>query len=179
VKTLKKSALAAFAALALAACDGDGGTGVGGLPRGQFEGDVSGVLDMGLAGEAVSGYYTSPAFHDIIILTDYTRDVRITLYESADEFVEGRWRIDDENEFDSEIVAYVEDLETGETFSSVDGTLDLVNVSGSGIEGSALFTAESDEFGGDYLTVDVVFDADYDGRISVNRSPSFFRAEKR
>jgi len=171
VRTLKNSALAALAAISLAACDSDGGTGIIGLPNGQFEGEVSGVLDIGLAGEAESGYFTSSSYHDLIVLTDYVRNVRIAIYESEDEFYEGRWSIEDEEDFDSRIVAYVEDMETGETFGSVSGTLDLADVRGSGIEGTAIFTAESDDFPGEFITVDVVFSADYDGYIGFSRSP--------
>lgn len=178
MKTLKISALAALAALSLAACDGDGGTGVIGLPNGQFEGDVSGVLDIPLNGEALSGYWTNSSYHDLIVLTDYSRDVRVTIYESEREFFEGRWSIDDEDSFSSRIIAYVEDLQTGETFGSVSGTLDLVDVGSGGIEGTAIFTAESDDFAGDFITVDVAFNTDYDGNVSASRSPSFSRTQK-
>ena len=67
----------------------------------------------------------------------------------------------------------MEDLETGETFGSVSGTLDVDRMRSGGIEGSARFTAESDDVFGDFITVDVVFNTDYVGGISFNRSPSF------
>lgn len=178
MKTLKISALALFSALALAACGGDGGTGPGGLREGQFEGEIRGVLDTGLAGDAESGYYSIQGFHDLIVLTDYARGLQINIYESEDEFSGGRWTIEDEEDFDSRIVAWVEDLETGETFGSVSGTLDLDRVRSGGIEGSAVFTAESDDVFGDFITVDVVFSTDYVGGFSFNRSPSFSRAQK-
>lgn len=176
---LKKSTLALLGALSLAACDGDGGTGVTGLRRGQFEGEVSGVLDTGLRGEAESGYAIAQGVHDLIVLTDFTNEVRVVIYHSSDEFSEGRRAIDDENDLDSDIVAYVEDLRTGETFSSVDGTLDLDDVSNGGIEGSALFTAESDSEFNDFITVDVVFNTDFTSNIDFNLSPSLARSEKR
>jgi hypothetical protein len=178
VKTLKISALALVSALTLAACDGDGGTGIGGLRQGQFEGEVSGVLDTGLSGDAQSGYAVVQGLQDLIVLTDYTRDVQVAIYESTDEFFEGRWSIDDENDFDSRIVAYVQDTRTGETFSSVSGTLDLVDVRSGGIEGSAVFTAESDDFPGEFITVDVVFHTDYTNDISFSRGPSFSKAPR-
>jgi hypothetical protein len=178
VKTLKISALALVSALTLAACDGDGGTGIGGLRQGQFEGEVSGVLDTGLSGEAESGYAVVQGLQDLIVLTDRVRNVQVAIYESEDEFFEGRWSIDDENDFDSRIIAYVQDLETGETFSSVSGTLDLVDVRSGGIEGSAVFTAESDDFNGDFISVDVVFHTDYTNSISFSRSPSFSKAPR-
>lgn len=178
MKTLKISTLALFSVLTLAGCDGDGGTGVTGLRQGQFEGEVSGVLDTGLSGDAESGYYSVQGFHDFIVLTDYARDVQISIYESEDEFSDGRWSIEDEEDFDSRIVAWVEDLETGETFGSVSGTLDLDRVRSGGIEGSAVFTAESDDFPGDFISVDVVFNTDYAGELGFSRSPSFSRAQK-
>ncbi|HEX6911094.1 MAG TPA: hypothetical protein VF142_11900 [Longimicrobium sp.] len=178
MKTLKISALAALSALTLAACDGTNGIGPGGLRQGQFEGEVSGVLDTYVQGEAESGYAVSQDFHDLIVLTDYTRDVQIAIYESTDEFFEGRWSIDDETGFDSRIVAYVQDLETGETFSSVSGTLDLDDVRSGSIEGRALFTAESDDFNGDFITVDVTFSTRYDGNIGFSLSPSFSAGAK-
>lgn len=178
MKTLKISALALFSALTLAACDGDGGTGPGGLREGQFEGEIRGVLDTGLVGDAESGYYSVQGFHDFIVLTDYARGVQINIYESEDEFIEGRWTIEDEEDFDSRIVAWVEDLETGETFGSVSGTLDVDRARSGGIQGSATFRAESDDVFGDFITVDVVFNTDYVGGFSFNRSPSFSRTQK-
>lgn len=172
MKTLKISALALAGALSLAACDGDGGIGPGGLRQGQFEGEVSGVLDTFVSGEAESGYALNPGEQDLIVLTDFTRDVQIALYNSEEEFFEGRWSIEDENDFSSRIVGYVQDLETGETFGSVSGTLDLEDVDGGGIAGRATFTAESDDFDGDFITVDVDFNTRYDGDIVFSRSPS-------
>ncbi len=178
MKTLKISALAALSALTLAACDAAEGLGPDGLRQGQFEGEVSGVLDTYVQGEARSGYAVTASFHDLIVLTDNTRDVQVVLYESEDEFFEGRWSIDDETSFSSRIVAYVEDLGTGETFSSVSGTLDLVDVRSGGIEGSAVFTAESDDFPGDFITVDVAFATRYNGSIGFSLSPTYARSSK-
>lgn len=178
MKTLKFSALALLSALSLAACGGDGGTGVSGLGQGQFEGEITGVLDIGLAGDAESGEYISTD-HNLIVLTDFTRGVQIAIYNFDDQFGEGRWTIDDEELFDSRIVAYVEDLETGESFGSVSGTLDLDDVRGGGIEGSAVFTAESDDVLGDFITVDVIFNTDFTSNINFNRSPSLSTSPRR
>ena len=174
---LKISALALVSALSLAACDSDGGTGIGGLRQGQFEGEISGVLDIGLAGEAESGEYIS-AEHNLIVLTDFTRGIEIALYNFDDDFTEGRWNVDDEEDFDSRIVGYVLDLETGESFGSVSGTVDLDNVNGGGIRGSARFTAESDDQFGDFIEVDVAFNTDFRNNIDLNLSPSLSRAQK-
>jgi hypothetical protein len=179
VKTLKISALALFSVLSFAACDDVGGTGVTGLRQGQFEGEISGVLDIGLSGEAVSSYAVREGVHDLIVLTDYSRNVQVVIYETEDEFFEGRWTIEDEEDFDSRVLAYVEDLETGESFGSVSGTLDLVDVRGSSIEGSAIFTAESDDFPGEFITVDVVFRTDFERNVGFNLGPSLSRAGKR
>lgn len=180
VKKLKISAFALVSALSLAACGDDGdGTGIGGLNRGRFEGEISGALDIGLSGEAESGEAVVSGLHDIIVLTDAARDIQIAIYDSEDEFSEGRWNIEDEEDFDSRIIGYVQDLETGETFGSVSGTMDLDEVSGGGIEGTAVFTAESDDFPGDFITVDVVFNTDFTSNISVNRSPSLSVGQKR
>lgn len=177
MKTLKISALAAFAALSLAACDGDGGTGVSGLREGQFEGVISGVVDARLDGEALSGS-SEPGFHDLVVLTDYAEDIEVTLFHSTDEFFEGRFNIEDGLNANSDIIAYVQDLRTGEYFDSLSGTLDLVDVHSGGIEGSARFTAESDRDAGAFVTVDVAFNTDYNGSLSYTLSPSFSRGAK-
>jgi hypothetical protein len=179
VKTLKIPVLALLSALSLAACDGDGGTGVGGLREGRFEGEISGALDIDVAGDAESGDQFSSGDHDLIVLTDFSRGIAIAIFDSEGEFSEGRRSIEDEEEFDSRIVAYVQDLETGETFGSVNGTLDLDDVDNGGIEGSARFTAESDEQFGDFITVDVIFNTDFTTNIDFSRGPSFSRAAKR
>ncbi|HEX6039729.1 hypothetical protein [Longimicrobium sp.] len=179
MKTLKISAVALVSTLSLAACDGDGGTIVGGLPRGQFEGEVSGVLDTSVRGQAESGYAFVQGAHDVIVLTDFTEDVQVVIYDSEDDFREGRWTIEDENDFDGRVLAYVEDLRTGETFGSVSGTLDLGDVRSGGIEGRATFRAESDDSFGDFITVDVDFSTTYRGDISLNRSPSLSRSPRR
>jgi hypothetical protein len=179
VKTLKFSALALLSTLSLAACDGDGGTGVSGLRQGQFEGEITGVLDIGLAGDAESGEYAVRGEQNLIVLTDFTRGIEITIYDSEGEFRTGRSTIEDEENFNSRLVAYVYDIETGESFGSVSGTLDLDRVRSGGIEGSALFTAESDGSFGDFITVDVIFNTDFTTGIDFNRSPSFSTGEKR
>lgn len=179
MKTLKISTLALLSVLALGACDDDGGTGPGGLAGGRFEGGITGVLDIGLAGEADSGYGFRQGEIDLIVLTDRTRNVEITLFDSEGEFSEGRRSIEDEEDFDSRIIGYVLDLETGESFGSVNGTLDLDNVTDGGrIQGTAVFTAESDTDFGSFITVDVAFNTDYTGGIDFNLSPSFSRAQK-
>lgn len=172
MKTLKISALALVSALSLAACDGDGGTLGGGLPRGQFEGEVSGVLDTFVSGEAESGSVFIQGGQDVIVLTDFTEDVQIVIYDSEDDFREGRWTIENEDDFDGRVLAYVQDLRTGETFGSVSGTLDLQDVRSGGIQGGASFRAESDDTFGDFINVNVDFSTDYSGNISVSRSPS-------
>jgi hypothetical protein len=178
VKTLKISALALVAALSLSACDSDGGTGTSGLRQGQFEGEITGVLDIGLAGDAESGDYYSSGDHDVILLNDFSRNVQIAILDTEGEFSTGRRTIENEDDFDSRVVGYVLDLESGESFGSVNGTLDLDRVRSGGIEGRALFTAESDDFAGEFITVDVVFNTDFTTSIDLNRSPSFSRSEK-
>lgn len=179
MKTLKIPALALLSVLALGACDDDGGTGPGGLVQGRFEGEISGSLDIGIAGEADSGYGFQQGEVDLIILTDRSRNIEIALFDSEGEFTAGRRSIEDENDFDSRIIGYVVDLDTGESFGSVSGTLDLDNVTGGGrIQGSARFTAESDDFDGDFITVDVAFNTEYAGSIDFNLSPSFSRGQK-
>jgi hypothetical protein len=177
VKTLKIPVLALFAALSLAACDGDG-TGAGDLREGRFEGDISGALDIRVDGDAESGDRFNTGDHDLILLSDFSRGIQIVLYDSEGEFREGRRTIEDEEDFRSRIIGYVVDLETGESFGSVNGTLDLHRVHRGGIEGSARFTAESDDVFGDFITVDVVFNTDFTTSIDFSRSPSFSRAEK-
>ena len=178
MKTLKISALALFSVLSFAACDSDGGTGASGLPQGQFEGEISGVLDISLRGDAESGEAVVQGAHDLIVLTDFTRGIQIAIFDSEGEFSTGRRAIEDEEDFDSRIIALVYDMDTGESFGSVSGTLDLDRVRSGGIEGSAIFTAESDDSFGDFITVDVIFNTDFSTSIDFNRGPSFSR-EKR
>lgn len=179
MRTFRISALALLSVLTLGACDDDGGTGPGGLAEGRFEGDISGSLDVGLAGDAESGYGFLQGEVDLIILTDRSRNVEITLFDSEGEFTEGRRTIEDENDFDSRTIGYVLDLDTGESFGSISGTLDIDDVTSNGrIQGTAVFTAESDEFDGEFITVDVAFNTEYTGSIDFNLSPSFSRAQK-
>lgn len=175
---LKFSAAALVSALSLTACDSDNGTGPDDLRRGQFEGEISGSLDIDMQGDAESGFAFSQQFHDLIVLTDFQRNIQVGIFESEGEFVEGRFRIDDENDPSYRIIAWVQDLDTGEFFNSVSGTLDVDDVTSSGIRGSAVFTAESEDVPGDLVTVDVVFNTDYQGDISFSRSPSFSVSEK-
>jgi hypothetical protein len=177
VKLLKISALAVVSALSLAACGRDGVTDPTGLRIGQFDGQIAGTLGGRLQGEAVSGSTTS-GFHDIIVLTDYAEGIEITLYHDTDEFYEGRFPIGDVIAMNRPIVAYVRLLDTGEYFDSLDGDIDLYDVHGGGISGTARFRAESDEVIGDIIDVDVAFVTDYAGHISFNLSPSFSAGAK-
>jgi hypothetical protein len=177
VKLLKISALAMVSALSLAACGRDGVTNPGGLRNGQFDGQIAGTFGGRLEGEAVSGSTTS-GFHDIIVLTDYAEGVEITLFHDTDEFYEGRFLIGDAITMNRPIVAYVRLLDSGEYFDSLEGDIDLYDVDGGGISGSARFSAESDEVIGDIIDVDVTFVTDYAGHISFNLSPSFSASAK-
>lgn len=177
VKILKISALAMVSALSLAACGRDGVTNRGGLRNGQFDGQIAGTFGGRLQGEAVSGSTTS-GFHDIIVLTDYAQEIEITLFHDTDEFYEGRFLIGDAITMNRPIAAYVRVLDTGEYFDSLEGDIDLYDVDGGGISGSARFSAESDEVIGDIIDVDVTFATDYAGHISYNLSPSFSRGAK-
>lgn len=171
MQLLRISGIIIASALSLSACDGDGLTDPGGLRIGQFEGQIAGTLDGRLDGEAVSGSTVS-GFHDVIVLTDDRRGIEITLYHDTDEFFEGRYRIGDAVAMDEPIVAYVRLLDTGEYFDSLDGEIDLHDVHGGGIEGTASFRAESDEVFGEIVDVDVAFSTDYTGNISFSLSPS-------
>lgn len=177
VKLLKISALAIAATLSLAACGRDGLTGPGGLRIGQFDGQIAGTLNGRLEGEAMSGSTVS-GFHDIIVLTDYARDIEVTLYHDTDEFYEGRYPIGNAIAMNQPIAAYVRLLDTGEYFDSLSGVIDIYDVYADGIEGTASFSAESDEVIGDIVNVDISFATNYAGRINFNLSPSFSRGAK-
>lgn len=177
MKTLKIFALALVSALSLAGCGRDGVTGPGGLRIGQFDGRIAGTLDGRLYGEAVSGSTVS-GFHDVIVLTDHSAGIEVTLYHDTDEFYEGRWTIGDAVTMNQPIVGYVRLLDTGEWFDSLHGVIDIHDVYSNGIEGTATFTAESDEVIGDIVNVDVSFATDYAGHINFNLSPSFSRGAK-
>ena len=168
---LKIFALALGSALSLAACDRDGITDPDDLRLGQFEGQITGSLGGRLEGEALSGS-TFTGMHDLIILTDYQQGIEVTLYHSTDEFFEGRFSIGDAFR-DDDIVAYVRLLDTGEWFDSMDGVIDLHDVRGSSIAGTASFRAESEDVIGDIVDVDVSFVTDFDGSIDFNLSPTF------
>lgn len=177
MKLLKICALAMAPALTLAGCDAGGISGPGGLRSGQFDGQIAGTLGARLEGEAVSGSTVS-GFHDVIVLTDDEEAIEITLYHDTDEFHEGRFSIGDAVTMDRPIVAYVRLLDTGEYFDSLDGVIDLHDVHGGGIRGTASFRAESDEVLGDVVDVDVSFVTDYAGRIDFNLNPSFSTGAK-
>ena len=72
------------------------------------------------------------------------------MYHDTDEFYEGRYPIGDAITMNRPIVAYVRLLDTGEYFDSLEGDIDLYDVRGGGISGTARFRAESDEVFGDY-----------------------------
>jgi hypothetical protein len=177
VKLLKISALALVSALSLAACGRDGVTGPGGLRIGQFDGQIAGTLNGPLDGEAVSGSTVS-GYHDIIVLTDYAQNVEVTIYHDTDEFFLGRYPIGDAVTGYQPIVAYVHLLDTGEWFESLHGDIDISRMHTNGFEGTARFSAESEEVIGDIVDVDVSFITDYAGDIDFNLSPSFSRGAK-
>lgn len=177
MKLLKISALALASALSLAGCGRDGLTDPTGLRIGQFDGEIAGTLGGRLEGEAVSGS-TVPGFHDIIVLTDYAENIEITLYHDTDEFFLGRYPIGDALTGYQPIVAYVRLLDTGEWFESLHGVIDISSMHTNGFEGTASFSAESDEVIGDIVNVDVSFVTDFAGDIDFNLSPSFSRAPK-
>ncbi|HEX5872868.1 MAG TPA: hypothetical protein VFY65_20695 [Longimicrobium sp.] len=177
MKTLKISALAILTALSLGACGRDGIADPGDLRIGRFDGQIAGTLGGRLEGEAVSGSTVS-GFHDIIVLTDYAEGIEITLVHETDEFYEGRFRIGDAVADDEPIEAYVRLLDTGEWFDSLDGVIDVYEVRGGGISGTASFRAESEDVFGDVVDVDVSFATDYAGRIDFNLSPSFSAGAK-
>ena len=174
---LRIPALALAGALSLAACDSDGGVGVGDLREGRFEGLIEGVLDGRLLGDALSGSSTA-GYHDLIVLTDYAAGVEVTLYHVEDEFFEGRERIGDAAVFDESVVAWVEVLDTGEIFESFSGTLDIQDASSAGLDGIARFNAESTDFPGDVVSVEVAFRTFYDAGLDASLSPSFSASAK-
>jgi hypothetical protein len=177
VKLLKISAFAIAVALSLGACGRDGVSGPDGLRIGQFDGQISGTLGGRLEGEAVSGS-TVPGYHDIIVLTDYSQGIEVTLYHDTDEFFLGRYAIGDAVAGYLPIMAYVHLLDTGEWFHSLDGVIDIARTHTNGFDGTASFSAESDEVIGDIVNVDVSFVTDYAGNIDFNLSPSLSRAPK-
>lgn len=177
MKLLKIFSLAMVSALSLAACGQDGLTDPTGLRIGQFDGQIAGTLGGRLQGDAVSGSTVS-GYHDIIVLTDYAQDIEITIVHDTDEFFLGRYPIGDAVTGYQPIVAYVHLLDTGEWFESLHGVIDISSVHTNGFEGTARFSAESDEVIGDIVDVDVAFVTDYAGHIEFNLSPSFSASAK-
>lgn len=177
MKLLKISALAIAAALSLGACGRDGLTNPSDLRIGQFDGQISGTLGGWLEGEAVSGS-TVTGFHDIIVLTDHSQGIEITLYHDTDEFFLGRYPIGDAVNGYQPIVAYVRLLDTGEWFDSLHGVIDISGTHSNGFEGTASFSAESETAPGDVVDVDVSFVTDFVGNIDFNLSPSFSAGAK-
>jgi hypothetical protein len=177
VKMLKISALAIAAALSLGACGRDGLTDPTGLRIGQFDGQIAGTLDGRLVGDAASGSTVS-GFHDIIVLTDYAAGIEITIVHETDEFFMGRYPVGNAVTGYLPIVAYVHLLDTDEWFDSLHGEIDIFGTHTNGFEGTASFSAESDEVIGDIVNVDVSFVTDYAGRIDYSLSPSFSRTPK-
>ena len=177
VKMLKISVLAIAGTLTFAACDAGRVIAPGDLPMGRFEGEIRGTLRGLLRGDAVSGS-TVAGYHDVIVLTDHQQRIEVTLFNEPDEFFPGRFPIGDAVLANQDVVAYVRDLDTGEWFDSLDGVIDLYEVGGWGIRGTAVFRAESADVPGDVVDVDVAFAADYVGSISFALSPSFSIGDK-
>jgi hypothetical protein len=94
------------------------------------------------------------------------------------EFFLGRYAIGDAVTGYLPIVAYVRLLDTGEWFDSLHGVIDIAGTHTNGFDGTASFSAESEEVPGDIVDVDVSFITDYAGNIDFNLSPSFSRTPK-
>lgn len=171
-KLLRGLAFPAFAAVAVAACD-SGGTFVDDVRPGTFEGRVTGDVSANVDGRAASGSSVD-GYHDLILLTDFDTGAEITLYHVTDEFRAGRFTLGD---FDTgEIIADLYFPSSGRYFTSFSGSIDLEDVSRSGIDGTARFRAqEVDDFGdpifGSEVVVDVAFRTDYDPLFTFSRSP--------
>lgn len=175
MKMLKIPVLALLGALSLAACGDGNGTGIGDLREGRFEGEIEGVLDGRISGDAYSGS-SEFGFHDLIVLTDFVNGVEVVIYNVEDEFIEGRAPIGDAAFFDEEVVAWVYLLDDDEEFESISGTIDIDEVTSNHIDGTARFTAESTFSSGDVIQVDVAFrtffDSDLGGGLNASRSPA-------
>lgn len=175
MKMLKIPVVALLGALSFTACGDGGGTGIGDLREGRFEGEIEGVLDGRITGEAYSGS-TAFDFHDLIVLTDFANGVEVVIVNAEDEFFEGRAPIGDAAFFDEEVVAWVYLFDTDEEFESLSGTIDIDEVTSNNIDGTARFTAESTTSSGDVIEVDVAFrtffDSDLGGGLNAGRRPA-------
>ncbi len=136
------------------------------------------MLDIELNGEAESGDYYDSGDHDVIVLYDAARGIEIGILDTEGELNTGRRTIENEDDFDSRYIAYVTDYDTGETYGSVSGTLDMDRVNSGGVAGAARFTAENDTEFGEFITVDVIFNTEFNSQISFNRTPSASRSTK-
>lgn len=170
---IRALAMTVLAAAAVAGCD-DGGTFVDDVAPGTFEGRVSGTVDGRVDGRAASGSSVA-GYHDVVVLTDFRTGAEITLYHATDEFRRGTVRIED---FETgTVIADVYFADSRRLFTSTSGTLELVEVDGRGIDGTARFRAvELDGFGdpiyGSEVVVDVAFRTDYDPQVTFNRVPA-------
>lgn len=175
MQMLKIPVLALLGAMSLAACGDGNGTGLGDLREGRFEGEIEGVLDGRITGDAYSGS-TGFDFHDLIVLTDFVNGVEVVIWNAEDEFFEGRAPIGDAAFFDEEVVAWVYLLDDDEEFESLSGTIDIDEITSNHIDGTARFSAESTTSTGDVIQVDVAFrtffDTDLGGGLNASRSPA-------
>jgi hypothetical protein len=163
-------------ALALAACDGNP-LGLGDVDRGEFQGDISGDVRVGLRGVAYSGS-TFHDYHDVVVLSDPREGAEIVFFNADDDFREGSTSIRNNVDLDysTGVVAQL-DLD-GRFYVATSGTLNLRDVSPDNVDGTARFRAvELDRFDdpirGSEIVVEVAFRADYEGGIEFNLSPSF------
>lgn len=176
---LRISSLLVFGTLALAACN-DSGTDPSDLERGDFEGTVRGEFSMSIDGTAESG--NTPGFgQDQIVLTDAAEDVTVFALHLDDEFSEGREAladIDDTQGIGAGVII------GNRLFIADSGTMDIDDLSSAGIRGTLEFTAievdpQTEEILDDEVTVDVVFNTDYDSNCCFNRAATAtFRVNK-
>jgi hypothetical protein len=173
VKLTRISALLVAALLPLAACDS--GTDPDDLDFGEFEGRVTGELSANLNGTASSGI--TPGFlggQDQILLSDASENVDIIIFHQDDEFIEGVESVGPDDEVG--VTAAILFGDVGRAFLATSGSIDIDEITTSGILGSIDFSAvEFDLNTGQTLTdrvsVDVAFNTDFSTSCCFNRVP--------
>lgn len=165
---LRIPVLFAFATLALAACNDDGGTNPRDLDRGEFRGTVRGDLSLNLDGDALSGDSPGFSFQDEIVLEDLQEGVTILVGHNDASFTEGRENLVHftANAGPFAVIVF-EDEQRAFVSTGGSGFIDVDEVTTGGIVGTLEFTANEVDFdtgqplGGD-VQVDVAFSTDYD-----------------
>lgn len=140
MKLLRLPTLVLAACASLAACDG--GTDPEDLERGEFEGRITGGFVLNIDGSAGS-FGPTGSQQDELYMVDFFNNAEIAVINLDGVFFEGRVPIEDATDpaLESGVGALVYFANTDRLFYSVDGSLDIQELTSEGATGSLSFDA--------------------------------------